>query len=273
MSLVDRKIPRGLIGALALGSAIVVAGNAAAQSVVLRATGPSSATYPAGKKLPANTEITLKSGDVLTVLDKAGTRVLRGPGKVTLDGAVLRDRTGAQRVSDLVSNSTGSRARTGAVRGAGQGAASATVDGPTGIWQIDTTKGGTWCVADPARLVFWRPDRVEAVTGAVAGQSSSAEIAFRRGSALKLWPQEMPVADNATYTVTMPGQSPVTIITRVLPSVPEDDALAVYSMLSDAGCEAQRDLLADAAFADAAEIEAEAAGDQDADATGGDADD
>ncbi|AKM11704.1 hypothetical protein AB433_09365 [Croceicoccus naphthovorans] len=241
-----------------MGAATLVAAQAHAQSVVLRATGPSSASYPAGKKLADGTEIVLKAGDVLTVLDKAGTRVVRGPGKVTLDGSVTRDRTGAKRVADLVSGSTGARARTGAVRGAGGGAASATYTGPTNIWQIDSTKGGTWCVADATRLVFWRPDRVEAMTGTVKGQSGSADVAFKRGGALKLWPQDMPVVDNATYTLEMPGASPVTFITRVLPGVPDGDVPAVYSMLNDAGCTAQRDLLLEAAYADAAEIEAEA---------------
>ncbi len=251
MSLVERKLTRGLLGAVAALSVLGTASVAAAQSVVLRATGPSSKTYPAGKKLAANSEIVLKSGDVVTVLDKAGTRVLRGPGKIKLDGAVVRDRTGSQRVADLVSGGTGARARTGAVRGAGSGAASATHTGPTNIWQIDSTRGGTWCVADPARLVFWRPDRVEAVTGRVTGQAGSSDIAWKRGSALKLWPQDLAVVDNATYTLEMPGEAPVTIITRVLPQVPTDDATAVFSMLNDAGCEAQRDLLVEAAYADA----------------------
>lgn len=251
MSLVERKLTRGLMGAVAALSVLGTASVAAAQSVVLRATGPSSKTYPAGKKLAANSEIVLKSGDVVTVLDKAGTRVLRGPGKIKLDGAVVRDRTGSQRVADLVSGGTGARARTGAVRGAGSGAASATHTGPTNIWQIDSTRGGTWCVADPARLVFWRPDRVEAVTGKVTGQAGSSDIAWKRGSALKLWPQDLAVVDNATYTLEMPGEAPVTIITRVLPQVPTDDATAVFSMLNDAGCEAQRDLLVEAAYADA----------------------
>ncbi|WP_156500565.1 hypothetical protein [Croceicoccus bisphenolivorans] len=268
MSLVERKIARGLMGLAAMGAALAAGGVAQAQSVVLRATGPSSAGYPAGKKLPANTEIVLKSGDVVTVLDKAGTRVLRGPGTITLDGAVVRDRTGSKRVADLVSGSAGARARTGAVRGAGSGAASATHTGPTSIWQIDTTKGGTWCVADASMLVFWRPDRVEALSGKVSGQNSSAEVAFKRGSALKLWPQEMPIVDGATYTFEMPGASPATLITRVLPGVPQDDIPAVYSMLNDAGCTAQRDLLAQAAFADAEEM-GEEAGTTDASAAGG----
>lgn len=263
MSLVERTFAKaGLktIGAaLALATALAASSAAQAQSVVLRATGPSSASYPAGKKLPDNAMITLKAGDVVTVLDKAGTRVLRGPGQVTLDSAVVRDRTGGKRVTELVSSAGGARARTGAVRGSGSGAASATYAGPTNIWQIDTTRGGTWCVADASRLVFWRPDRTEAMTGKVSGQSGAADVTFKRGSALKLWPQEMPVVDNATYTLEMPGASPVTIITRVLPGAPQDDVPAVFSMLSDAGCEAQRDLLVEAAYADAADIEAEPA--------------
>jgi len=254
-----KSMMKAAVGAVALGGALMAAGAAHAQSVVLRATGPSSSEYPSGKKLPANATITLKSGDVVTVLDKAGTRVLRGPGKVTLDGTVSRDRTGASRVSALVAGTGGARARTGAVRGAGGGAASATFTGPTNIWQIDSTRGGTWCVADPVRLVFWRPDRTEAVSGTVSGQTGSASLDFKRGSALKLWPESLTVSDNATYTVQMPGTAPVTIITRVLPNVPTDDIPAIYSMLTDAGCMVQRDLLVSAAAADADEMQDEAA--------------
>jgi len=57
----------------------------------------------------------------------------------------------------------------------------------------------------------------------------------------------------------MPGTAPVTIITRVLPNVPTDDIPAIYSMLTDAGCMVQRDLLVSAAAADADEMQDEAA--------------
>ena len=63
-----------------------------AQAIVVRSTGPSAATYPKGKKLAAGTSVTLKTGDMVTVLDKAGSRVLRGAGSFTMDSRVLRDR-------------------------------------------------------------------------------------------------------------------------------------------------------------------------------------
>ena len=94
-----------------------ISSSAFAQAVVVRSTGPSAASYPKGKRLPANAQVVLKAGDVVTVLDKAGTRVLRGVGTFTLDNAVNRDRSAAALLARSLSNPASVRA--GAVRGAG----------------------------------------------------------------------------------------------------------------------------------------------------------
>ena len=92
-----------LAGVVATG--IGFATNAAqAQSIVVRSSGPSATVYPQGKKLAVNAKVTLKPGDKLTVLDKAGTRVLAGPGSFTMDGKVSRDATAATRVAGAISN-------------------------------------------------------------------------------------------------------------------------------------------------------------------------
>ena len=77
------------VSAAAFGS-LAVAGGALAQAIVVRSTGPSAAQYPQGKKLAANASVSLKPGDKVTVIDKAGSRVLSGPGNFTLNGAVQR---------------------------------------------------------------------------------------------------------------------------------------------------------------------------------------
>ena len=60
----DRKqaVRALLAGAVAAGFGFP-AGAAQAQSVVVRSTGPSVATYPQGKKLAANSRVTLKAGE------------------------------------------------------------------------------------------------------------------------------------------------------------------------------------------------------------------
>ena len=116
---------------------------AAAQSVVVRSTGPSAAQLPPGKRLPANAAVTLRSGDHVTVLDRSGTRVLNGPGAFTLDASVVRDQTAATRVAGLLTRGAAPRTRTGAVRGAPD-AAPAGPRRPESVWYIDSTRGGTW---------------------------------------------------------------------------------------------------------------------------------
>ena len=145
-----------LAGLLAAG--IGLAANAAqAQSIIVRSCGPSATAYPQGKKLAANAKVTLKPGDKLTVLDKAGTRVLAGPGSFTLDSSVNRDVNAVSRVTGAIA-SNGSRARTGAVRGApGPARTAGMPNAPDSVWYIDVSKGGAYCVANPTSLVLWRP--------------------------------------------------------------------------------------------------------------------
>ena len=220
---------------------------AAAQSVVVRSTGPSAAQLPPGKRLPANAAVTLRSGDRVTVLDRSGTRVLTGPGAFTLDASVVRDQTAATRVAGLLTRGAAPRTRTGAVRGAPD-AAPAGPRRPESVWYIDSTRGGTWCVADPRALVLWRPDQAGDLTATLSGaRGTSAAVAWRRGSALKLWPATLPVSDGGTYTLTGAGTgatSRTVIITRILPALPANDFAATAGMLADAGCTAQLELLA-----------------------------
>ena len=95
-----------------LGAALLVAvsGTAFAQSMVVRSTGPSASSYPAGTKLPNNARVTLQSQDQLTVLSKAGTRVLRGPGTYTLNQRTLANSTRSTRLSSFISNRSSRKA-------------------------------------------------------------------------------------------------------------------------------------------------------------------
>ena len=230
-----------------LGAGVLfTAQTAAAQSVVVRATGPSSSEYPAGKRIATGGKVTLKSGDMITVLDKSGTRVLKGPGTFALDGKVSRDRKATTRMARLMDTKGKARARTGAVRGSATAATPEEIAArrPSNIWQIDTTRGGTWCVAEPSSLSLWRADRDAPVTASLSGQTGSNDVMWGEAVAETLWPEDMAVVDSATYTLKTPGSAPVTLITRVLPNVPMDDMSAVAGMLADAGCTEQLGLLA-----------------------------
>lgn len=242
-----RAVRIGLAGAFAAGFAFV-AGVAQAQSVVVRSTGPSAATYPQGKKLPANAKVTLKPGDKLTVLDKAGTRVIAGPGSFTLDGSVSRDAGATPRVAGVLA-STGARTRTGAVRGApGPAKTAGTPNAPDNVWYIDVSRGGAYCVANPASLVLWRPSHSEEATAKLSSAGGKpVDIAWKKGSPLKLWPvSALPVVDGGRYTFSDPVGPSVTITLHLLPAAPADD-LSAAAMLADKGCTTQLDVFANAA--------------------------
>ena len=226
------------VSAAAFGS-LAAAGGALAQAIVVRSTGPSAAQYPQGKKLAANASVSLKPGDKVTVIDKAGSRVLSGPGNFTLNGAVQR---GGGSVMANMMVGGGSRARTGAVRGAPAGLESPTA--PDNIWAIDVTKGGTYCVADPAALVLWRPNRADAITGKLGANGKTVPVSWKAGSALKLWPNaDIPVVDGQTYVFTGPVTVNSTITLKRLASVPADP-MQVATMLAEHGCNAQLDVIA-----------------------------
>ncbi|MCY1671389.1 hypothetical protein OVA07_10250 [Novosphingobium sp. SL115] len=246
------KAMRAVLAGTAAVCAVVMAGTAAAQSVVVRSTGPSATTYPQGKKLPANTSVVLKAGDHVTVLDKAGTRVLSGPGTFALNGTVNRDQSGGTALAAMMTRGTTARTRTGAVRGAVSGTPVAAPAGPDNVWYVDVSKGGTYCIADPATLVLWRPDKTGEGTGKLLSQDgSTVDVTWRAGSALKVWPAaSVPLVDGQTYTFSNAVGKPVKIRTMLLGSVPVDE-IEVAGAMADKGCNAQLDLLATLATPDA----------------------
>jgi hypothetical protein len=236
---------RTLAAAALVGAGLSWSAASHAQAVVIRSTGPSAAAYPMGRKLPAGAAVTLKAGDQVTVIDQAGSRVLSGPGSFKLDSAVNRDTGGANTALAALIARGGARTRTGAVRGETDVPTEAVR--PDNVWYVDVSRGGTVCIADPAQVVLWRPNRAETGNGTLFGADNApAEVTFRAGSAIKLWPvATMPVVDGQTYRFTSPVGQTVKITTRLLGDVAEDP-VAVAAMLAEKGCTAQMDVLASA---------------------------
>ncbi|MEH6788992.1 hypothetical protein [Parasphingorhabdus sp.] len=221
------------------------AGHAAmAQNMVVRSTGPSASSYPAGKKMANDAKISLKAQDQVTILTPSGTRVLKGPGNYSLAQGGGSASSASGRLSSFINNRGSSRARTGAVRSA----VSAAVETPSNpnLWFLDVTKGGKFCVADPDALVVWRPDYTGSATASIVEPKNGnvTEIAWRKGSALKAWPKDvLPVVDGANYRLLGSSvQQSVEVNFIVLGSEPADldDAAA---MLIENGCDGQLDLL------------------------------
>jgi len=246
---------RALLGGLLATCAMAVSGAALAQAVVVRSTGPSSTAYPQGKKLAANVKVTLRAGDRITVLDKAGTRVLAGPGSFTLDSTLARDTSAVSRVSNVLASGAAPRTRTGAVRGAVSAPHPTTsAAGPDSVWYIDVSKGGAYCLSDPASVVLWRPNREQEATAKLASAAGgkATEITWRKGNPLKLWPvAQLPVTDGGKYTFADP-LGPNVIFTLHLVGTPPADEVGVASLFADKGCTAQLDVFANAASETAA---------------------
>ena len=139
---------RRLVFALA-ASLCTLTPIAASAGVVVSASGPSAGQYPVGKKIGDSERITLRAGDMLTVLDGKGTRVLRGAGTYSLDQQAGPSKRSTFTV--LTERRSAARMRTGAVRGEGD----EVVHAPN-LWYIDVDRPGTMCLAGSERVRLWR---------------------------------------------------------------------------------------------------------------------
>ncbi len=230
----------------ALGTFLLfgVGSVAMAQNMVVRSTGPSASSYPAGKKMSNDAKITLKAQDKVTILTKSGTRVLSGPGTYSLAQGSGSASSASGRLSSFINNRGSSRARTGAVRG-DTSAAVVTPNNPN-LWFLDVTKGGRFCVTNPKGLVVWRPDYTGSATASIVEPTTGnvTEIAWRKGNPLKAWPKDvLPVTDGANYRLLgSSAEQSVEVNFVVLDSEPVDldDTAAV---LIENGCSSQLDLL------------------------------
>lgn len=249
MSSIDRTVT--VLGVLAIAGGWLMASTPAhAATIVVRANGPSATSFPPGTRLPDKGTIVLRPGDMVTVLDAHGTRVLRGRSAA---GAVPVAGNGAATVNGiaaLIADNGQRQARTGATRG------SSAPPHPTNVWQIDATRSGTFCVVGTKTLALWRPrtDRAAALTLTRATDGKAATVMFRPGQAVSPWPTDTLAVDNGT-TVRMAGLAgapPAAVVLKLLPAAPVtlDETAAV---LLAHGCSAQVDLLIDATTDDAAE--------------------
>nr|WP_254306119.1 adenylate/guanylate cyclase domain-containing protein [Sphingopyxis sp. BSNA05] len=217
---------------------------ALAQNMVVRSTGPSASSYPAGKKMGNDAKITLKAQDKVTILTQSGTRVLSGPGTYSLAQGSSSTSTASTRLSSFINNRGSRRARTGAVRG-DSSAAVVTPNNPN-LWFLDVTKGGKFCVTNPKGLVVWRPDYTGSATASIVEPTSGnvTEIAWRKGNPLKAWPKDvLPVADGASYRLlgsNVPQSVEVSFVVLEKEPADLDETAAV---LIEKGCSGQLDLL------------------------------
>ena len=220
-----------------------------AQAIVVRSTGPSAETYPKGKKLAAGTSVTLKAGDMVTVLDKAGSRVLRGAGSFTMDSRVLRDRG----IIPLLSRSLSSpqAIRAGAVRG-GSSRDAADSPIPSSIWIADIDRGGKVCVPQGSDLYLWRSKnsaRRFTWLGEADG-GGTVRLAWPARTSAISWPTSiLPLIAGRSYRSNDDGVADKFVDLEVVSLAPDaipQDADALAALLFERGCAVQFELLANA---------------------------
>ncbi len=232
---------RILRGVALVAAAALIAPAVASAAIVVGSSGPSAATFPIGRKLDDAGVVTLKVGDTLTILDRQGTRVLKGGGTFAVSvSSAVPAKTSTFAV--LTMQRAAKRVRTGAVR-AGKGA---TPPASPNLWFIDVAKSGKHCLVEGQPVRFWRLDTDKPARYAVAPAAGgvSVPLPFAKGAMVAPWDAASnPVADGTRYAVTLDGKPVGTIEIALLPGQPAD-AEAMATTLIDKGCSAQLELLA-----------------------------
>lgn len=211
---------------------------AAAGTIVVRSTGPSARAYAPGKSIPDNAKVALKTGDVVTILDGRGTRVLRGPGTFSTTAATATSTS----INQVLKNTGARQVRTGAVRGVG---GPTETSRPPNVWLVDATKSGTVCYAGTEPVSLWMPGQADAATVTLTRVSDgkSVPLALRPGQTIKVWPDELPVANGSEYRVARAGMSSAATVKFVALGPNPEGLESTAAALIRNGCNAQLDLL------------------------------
>jgi hypothetical protein len=206
--------------------------SSASAAIVVASSGPSAdKVYPVGKKVDENDRITLQAGDSVTVLETRGTREFKGPGRfrVALPGDAPRNTAFSvfSRSRVLASRSTLGGTRTGQ-----------SSDLSPNLWYVDLDRPGTYCLADPSEITFWRSGQNEAARYTLAGPATAQSLSFAKGSSIIA--TDTPVAAGETYTVYREGEDAPVGTTEfvMLDTVPADPETLAETLIGH-GCTAQ----------------------------------
>lgn len=234
----------GLTGAIAI-AALAVAGTAAAQSMVVRSTGPSAAQYPPGTKLKTNDRIKLVAGDKVVLVQGGKTRTLSGVGTFSAGGTVQASQSMGSTVSRMLASRPVVQVRGGMSRSGVEDATPFNVHAPN-LWLLDYREGGTFCVADPATLLLWRPDMEGDTALQIESGGKSQIVALVAGANFRKWPTDtLPVHYGVDYRLSGAGLSaPVTVRFAPLEAFP-DSIESSIDMLVAKGCTPQLNRLVD----------------------------
>ena len=234
----------GLTAAAAI-LAVAVTGTAAAQSMVVRSTGPSAGKYPTGTRLKSTDKLTLAAGDKIVLMQAGKTRTLSGPGTFGATGQIQANQSMGATVTRMLSTGPTMRSRGGFSRGAEE-APPVDLRAPN-LWLLDFREGGTFCVADPTRLTLWRPNMDSDQLLKIEQGDKEETVAIVAGANFRKWPTEaLPVQYGVDYRLSGAGLAkPVTVRFTQMGTLPDSAENSVDGLMAK-GCTSQLNRLVDA---------------------------
>ena len=219
---------------------LLLAGSALAQVVVLESSGPTAADFPAGAMLPASRVLVLKAGDRLRVMDATGVRIINGPRTV----AAGEFSPGARAtLRALFDEGRTPKPRFAATRSPGHGGSEPALQPlAPGLWQLNVTAGGDFCVVAQPPPSFWReradPPEQQLM---IRGETAETALVWPAGRQTLAWPDQLPLTDRAVYQIQSgdADAAPAKMIrVRRLAAIPPNLA-ALAKALLNRGCYSQ----------------------------------
>ncbi|GAO79784.1 MULTISPECIES: hypothetical protein [unclassified Sphingopyxis] len=243
MSFPDFRMRRLGLAAAAAIAAVAFVGTAAAQSMVVRSTGPSASKYPAGAKLKSTDKLTLVAGDRIILMQAGKTRTLSGPGTFGATGTVQASQSLGGNVTRMLAKGPTMRSRGGFSRGDTPEAGE--VRAPN-LWLLDYREAGTFCVLDPSVLMLWRPNMEGDTALEIESAGKKTTVAIVDGANFRKWPTDvLPVRYGADYRLSGGGLAkPVTVRFAAVENAP-DTVEGSIDMLMAKGCSPQLNRLVD----------------------------
>jgi hypothetical protein len=244
MSFPDFRMRRMGLTAAAAIMAVAVVGTAAAQSMVVRSTGPSASKYPTGAKLKPTDKLTLVAGDKVVLMQAGKTRTLSGPGTFGASGTIQASQSLSGNVTRMLAKGPTTRSRGGFSRGELD---TVPVDARApNLWLLDYREAGTFCVADPATLMLWRPNMEGDTALEIEGAGKKTTVALVDGANFRKWPTDiLPVQSGIDYRLSGGGlAAPVTVRFARLETVPDTVEGSIDTLMAK-GCSPQLNRLVD----------------------------
>jgi hypothetical protein len=232
-------------------AAFALHGIAQANTIVVRATGPSAASYPQGRALPATQRVVLRSGDRVTLLGPSGTRTLAGPGNYPVTPPPLSENARRQIALRYAAAMTRAQQQS-AVGGtrrvlpppADIAAELATLPAGPALWSYRIGLRGNFCIPDLSEMVFARADPGSAQSVTVLRLRRPADRltqTFGDTATVMRW-TGFALVDGDQLLIQSSGQFPIRVRLVHIPGVP-DNAADLATLLAARGCRDQLDQL------------------------------